>query len=149
MNTIQEVSKHTLKIENVLSSATPGEFLSYKQIQELSGVQMDNKGKGYMRSALKRLKLPVETISGKGIKIISKDNATSIVVSKVQRIDSSIRKAEKTTKQVRDRVYNELPEVEQKNINFLSALFGTIRSYSQSAKKIFNKPVLTIGEKIK
>lgn len=143
---IQEVSKETLQLENVFRSANPGEFFLYSELQKLTGVKMDETGKTYMRSALKRLKLPYEVIRGKGVAVLSPKNATNIVIHKVVKVDTAIKRAEKTTKQVRERVYNELTEPEQKNINFLGALFGTIRSYSQSAKKIFGKKPVMIGE---
>ena len=93
--------------------------------------------------------MPYETISGTGIKLLSAENASKIVVDKVIKVDNAIKRATKTTKQVTDRVYDELPEPEKKNINFLGALFGTIKAYSTSAKKIFNKPQLKIGEEVK
>lgn len=148
MNTIQDVSVNTLKLEGIFSSATAGEYFSYQNLQQLSGVRMDNRGKQYIKSALRRLKLPYETVRGQGIRLLSKDNATKIVVRDVIRIDNSIKKAEKTTRQVKDRVYEQLTEGERKNINFLGALFGSIRSYSQSAKRIFKNDPLKIGEKV-
>lgn len=143
---IQQVSEETLKIENIFRSATPGQFFSYEELGRLAELKMDNKGKQFMRSALRRLKMPYEVISGMGIKTLSAQNGTKIIVNSVVKVDNSIKKAEKTTKQVRARVYDELTEPEQKNINFLSALFGTIRSYSTNAKKIFHKEQIKIGE---
>lgn len=148
MNTIQDVSANTLKLEGIFVSAKSGEYFSYQQLQELSGVRMDNRGKGYIKSALRRMKMPYETVRGQGIKLLSKDNATKIVVRDVIRIDNSIKKAEKTTNQVRQKVYDQLTEAERKNINFLGALFGSIRSYSQSAKRIFRNDTPKIGDKI-
>lgn len=147
--TIQEVSNETLKLEEIFSSATPGEFFSYQSLQQLSNVRMDERGKCYMRSALKRLKLPYEVVIGSGIKILSVENASRIVINKVVKIDNSIKRAEKTTKNVRAKVYDQLPEPEKKNIDFLGALFGTIRSYSTSAKRIFSRQQLKAGEIIK
>jgi hypothetical protein len=146
--TIQEISQETLKLENIFASATAGEFFAYNQLQMLTEITMDNKGKAYMRSALCRLKLPYECERGNGIKVLSPQNATRIIVSRVVKIDNSIKRAEKTTTQVKNRVYDELTEPEQKNILFLSALFGTIRSYSSNAKRIFAAPSLTVGSKV-
>ncbi len=148
MYTLQDVSANTLKLENIFSSAIEGQYFSYKELQQLTNVVMDNKGKTYIYSALRRLKLPYETVRGEGIKLLSKDNATRIVIGKIIKTDNSIKRAEKTTKQVKDRVYEQLTEPEKKNIIFLGTLFGTIRSYSQSAKRIFNNKPLLIGEKI-
>lgn len=144
-NSIQEVSKETLALENIFRSATEGEFFTYSQLQELSNVKMDEAGKGYMRKALNRLKLPYEVFRGTGIKLLSPDNASKIVIDKVVKIDNAVKRGEKTTKRVRDRVYNQLTEPEQRNINFLGAFYGTIRLYAQSAKRIFYKAPPKIG----
>lgn len=146
--TIQEASESTLKLASLFSSADPGREFSYKQIEELTGIKMDNAGKSYMRSAFRKLKLPYEIMRGQGIKILSPENASRIVVDKVIKVDNAIKRASKTTKQVSDRVYDQLSEPEKKNINFLGALFGTIRAYSQNAKKIFNKPQLKAGDEV-
>lgn len=149
MRTIQEVSEQTLKLEAVFSSSPTGEFFTYEQLQELTQVAMDNRGKAFMRTALKRLKLPYETERGEGIKLLSKDNASRIVATKVIKIDNSVKRAEKTTKHIMSNaVFEELTESEKKGINFIGALFATIRSYSQSAKKIFYSKPLIVGEKV-
>lgn len=148
MHTIQDVSANTLKLEGIFSSASPGEYFSYTNLQQLSGIRMDNRGKSYIKSAMRRLKFPYETIRGQGIKVLSKDNATKIIVRDVIRIDNSMKKAEKTTRQVKDRVYEQLTDGERKNINFLGALFGSIRSYTTSAKRIFKTDTPKIGDKI-
>ena len=148
MYTIQDVSTNTLKIEALISASPSGKYFSYSDLQKTTGIQMDENGKSHLRSALRRLKMPYETIQGEGIRLLSPENASKIVVRSVVRIDNSIKKAEKTTKHVRNKVFNELTEDEKKNINFLSALFGTIRSYSTSAKRIFDTQNLKVGDKI-
>lgn len=147
-NTIQVVSENTLKLQGIFASGD-GRLFTYKEIENLTGVKMDLAGKSYMRSALKRLKMPYEIIRGEGIRLLSPENASRIVVDKVIKVDNAIKRASKTTKQVSDKVYDRLSELEQKNINFLGALFGTIRAYSSNAKKIFNKPQLKAGDEIK
>lgn len=148
MNTIQEVSESTLKFEALFSGAGNGTFFSYGDLYEKTKILMDNKGKTYMRSALHRLKLPYETVSGQGIRLLSKENATRIVVRDVMRIDRSVKKAEKTTKHVNNRVFDELPKEQQEQVRFLGSLFGAIRAYSQSARAIFKPQAMKIGDKI-
>lgn len=139
MKTIAEISKQTLQIESVLKNAKPGDIITYKNLEILSGVRMDNKGKGYMRTALNRLKLEYSPIVGEGIELASPENSISIVSKRVIRIDSSVRKAEKTTKRITNQFYDKLSEHEQKNVNYLSAVFASLRAYSQSAKMFFKK----------
>lgn len=139
MKTIQQVSEQTLNIENILSSGSPGEQFTYQQLQSLSGVTMDNIGKSYMRSALRRLKLPYEVTQGVGIRLLSADNAMRIVTNKVVKIDNTVKRAEKTVKHVRERAYNDLDQRGQSSINALTSFFGSIRMFSKSAKMLFKK----------
>lgn len=110
---------------------------------------MDNTGKSYLRSAAKRLKLPYMVIKGVGIETCSPANAMSIISSSVIKIDNSVKRAEKTNKQVSKHVYSDLGEKERKSIDFLGALFGSIRGFSSSAKRIFSKEQPKVGELIK
>lgn len=139
MNTIAEVSKQSLKLENILKTFRPGEFIAYKNLESLSGVRMDNKGKGYLRTALNRLKLEYSPVVGQGIQLASPENAIAIVSKRVIRIDNSVKRAEKTTKRVTDQFYDKLGDHEQKNVNYLSAVFASLRAYSKSAKLFFKK----------
>ena len=143
MKTIQQVSEQTLKIENILNSGAPGEEFTYHQLENLSGVKMDDHGKNYMRTALKRLRMPYEVISGVGIRLLSPDNAMRIVTTKVVKIDNTVKRAEKTVRQVREKTYNELDSRGQSSINALTSFFGSIRMFSKSAKMLFkNEPTM-------
>jgi hypothetical protein len=137
--TIAEISKQSLKLEETLRSFKAGEFIPYKILESLSGVRMDNKGKGYLRTALNRLKLEYSPVIGQGIQLASAENAISIVSKRVIRIDNSVKRAEKTTKRVTNQFYDKLTEHEQRNVNYLSAVFASLRAYSQSAKTFFKK----------
>lgn len=139
MKTIAEVSKQALQIEGVLRNAKPGDILTYKNLEILSGVRMDNKGKGYLRTALNRLKLEYAAIRGEGIELASPTNSIALVSRRVIKIDNSVKRAEKTTKRISNQFYDQLNEHEQRNVNYLSAVFGSLRAYSQSAKMFFKK----------
>lgn len=139
MKTLAEVSKQTLQIEAVLRNAKPGDFITYKNLEILSGVRMDIKGKSYMRSALNRLKMEYTPRPGEGIELACPENSIQLVSKRVVRIDNSVKRAEKTTKRVVNQFYDKLNEHEQKNVNYLSAVFGSLRAYSQSAKLFFKK----------
>lgn len=139
MNTIAEVSKQTLQIERVLKQTKPGDFITYKNLEVLSGVKMDNKGKGYMRTALNRLNIEYSPVPGEGIQLASPENAIAIVSKRVIKIDNSVKRAERTTKRVTNQFYDKLTKNEQQNVNYLSAVFASLRAYSQSAKVFFKK----------
>lgn len=147
--TIQEVSQETLKIEHTLKTIGGGIRISYKEIEERTGVKMDARGKGFLRSAARRMKMPYVTYKGEAIELLSPENAKFIVGHSVVKIDNSVKRAERTTKSVRGQVYERLPENERKTIDVLSALFGSIRAFSTSAKQLFSKPVPRVGDTIK
>lgn len=136
---METVSEQTLKIESVIKHLRPGDFISYQNIFELSGVRMDVKGRSYLRTALNRLGIEYTSVWGKGIELASHKNAISIVASRVVKIDNSVKRAEKTTKRITNQFYDKLNEDEQKNVNYLSAIFASLRAYSSSAKVFFKK----------
>lgn len=137
--TIAEISDEALKIEAVLKTLPAGHVVSYKELEELSGVKMNLQGKGFMRTALNRLKLEYTVIHGEGIELASPDNSTRIIATRVIKIDNAVKKAEKTVKNVNNQFFEQLNDIEKKNVAYLGALFGTIRQYSQSAKTFFKK----------
>ncbi len=148
MKKIQEVSEDTLKIEALFSTASEGEYFSYKDIELETGVKMDTAGKGYMRTALERLRLPKAITRGQGITLLSRDNALMIVVDKVVRVDNSIRRAAKTNKQVSIRMYDKLTEGDQKKINFIGATLGTVLAVASKTKNIFVKEMKRVSNNI-
>ena len=111
-------------------------------------IEMNNRSKNLMRSALRRLKMPYETVRGSGIKLLSPSNAMNIVTHSVIKVDNSVKKAEKVTKLVTNRVYNDVPSEQQQKLTALASLFGTIRSFSRSAKLIYKNQKL-INNQIK
>jgi hypothetical protein len=146
MKTIQQVSERTLKFESVFSEASLNQYFSYNELKKLTGIEMTDRNKTYMRSALRRLKLPYEVRRGEGIVLVGEKNAVRIAAHRVIQIDNAVKKGAKTTKEITVKTYHLLTEPEKKHINFLSALFGSIRSYSSNAKRIFaQKPLISGG----
>ena len=148
MKTIQQVSEKTLKFEAVFKDASLNQHFSYKELHDRTGLIMTERNKQFMRSALKRLKLPYEVRRGEGIILVGEKNAIRIAAYKVIKIDNAVKRGEKTTKQITAKTYHLLQEPEKKHINFLSALFGSIRSYSSTAQKMFKQQPLIIGERV-
>lgn len=141
--TIAEVSKETLIIENYLRDIPDGQIILFKEIVKETNVQMDERGKTYMRTALKRLKREYTPIIGKGIELACPENTISIVGHAVKKIDSSVRRGEKKTKNLSKQFYDDLNNEEKKALNFLSAMFGGIRAYSLSGKNLFSQKHLS------
>lgn len=135
MKTIQEVSQETLKIESFLNEKKPGDFISYKDIHNNTDVEMNNRGKSFMRTATKRLKLEYSVVRGEGIELASPGTTISIMTHKLVRIDNAVKRGEKSYNNLIP-FYNELNEDEQKKINFVGAAFGAIRLAASNGKKM-------------
>lgn len=137
--TIAEVSAETIRIENVLKELNEGEQISYLKLEQLTGVKMDSRGKGFMRTALKRLQIEYTPIHGEGIELGSPDTATKLISTKIVRIDNSVKRAEKTVKNVHNKFFDRLDDIEKKNVLYFGAVFGAIRQHSNAAKAFFKK----------
>lgn len=141
MKTIQDVSKETLKIEAYLSDKPEGQFLSYKEIQQETNVQMNERGKQFLRRAMKRLKLEYECIRGAGIKLASENSATTIVVHRLARIDNAVKKGEKTHKVIKNQFYERLTDTEKKGLDLFGYAFAAIRAGANYGKKLLKAKV--------
>lgn len=134
MKTIAKISEETLAIINYLESIAHGQILSYAEIETNTGVKMDNTGKSYLRSACRKLRREYSAIHGIGIELASAKTATGIVVTRLVRIDKAVKRAEKTVNNVTVDFYDQFSPQEQKQINFLGAVFGAIRVSAQNGK---------------
>lgn len=130
-----------MKIENLFKGASLGEEFTYQQIQQLTGVRMDEKGKQFMRTALKRLKMPYETKHGVGIQLVSPGSAMRIITHSVVKIDRTVKRADKTVRQVSQRTYKDLDPAEQRVVDLTSAQLGGIIAFTKSASQLFKKEI--------
>jgi hypothetical protein len=134
MKTIAEVSQETIKIENYLSSRNYGEFVSYADIEENTGVSMDIKGKGYMRTALRRMKCEYSPVRGAGIELASEKNTTRIIIHKLEKIDNAVKRSERTYDNLIP-FHEKLNQEELKSVQLVGAAFGAIRLAAANGKR--------------
>lgn len=137
MKTVQKISEQTLKLVNYLKDIRPGEYLSYRDIEIGAGVKMNEKGKTYLRSAIRKLHLEYECRVNEGIVLASEKNTTRILVHRLTKIDNSVKKGEKTYKNLSFNFFDKLNDREQKQINFIGAAFGAIRLAAENGKRLF------------
>jgi hypothetical protein len=142
MKTIADVSHETLVIEAILRELKPGDFISYEELESLSGVPMNIKGKSYMRTAARRLKIEFTTKRGVGIVTASPKNSCSIIAESVTRIDNSVFRAQKRNKNIINQFYDEMNDKDQKVVNKAAQELGTMRCFSRETKLIFKKEEL-------
>lgn len=142
MKTIAKISEETLTIINYLQDMPHGQYLTYAQIQNDTNVQMDIKGKTYLRTALKKTRREYSPVRGLGIELASAKTATGLVANKLVKIDKAVRRGERTYNNVTTDFYSEFTPQEQKQINFIGAAFGAIRVASENGKHFLKNTTL-------
>lgn len=146
--TIAQVSESTLILQTYLEGKKDGAQLSYSQIGNETGVRMNDAGKSYLRTALKRAKKEYSTIRKYGIKLADKDTAMGIVTHKLEKIDRSIKRGEKTHKNIQSQFFDSLSQNEQREILYLGAVFGAIRVAANNGKIVYLKQPKNIGSSV-
>lgn len=134
MKTIAKISEETLRIINYLQDVPHGQYLTYDQIQKDTGVNMDNKGKGYLRTACKKLKRLYSCNIGHGINLIDEKTATTKLVHDNIKIGRTTNRARRAQKIIVNDFYQKLRPEEQKLCVFYGACYGAIASATRKAK---------------
>lgn len=137
MRTIAKVSESTLKIQSFLQTCKEGDILSYERIQDKSGVYMNTKGKSYLRTALKREKIEYSPVFGHGIKLADPESTMPLIINRLNKIDRSVKRAEKTQQNLQEQFFESLSPIEQKQLLFVGAAFGAIRVAAQNGKMLY------------
>jgi hypothetical protein len=141
MKTIAEISKETVAIESFLKTCKPGEKIPYLVLEKETNVKMDTRGKAFLRSAMRRLRLEYSCIRGHGIELCSPKNATSIIAYKIIGVDRSVRRAHKTTRHVSDQFYHQLADDDKRQVAIAQSILSPIMTYAKGARMLFAKPV--------
>lgn len=136
--TIAIVSKETLKLQAYIEQQKPGTELSYYKISHDTGVELDTKGKTYLRTALHRAKKEYTTIHNQGIVLADKNNAMDIVTHRLDKIDKAVKRGEKTHKNIQAQFFDSLPLEKQKEILYIGAVFGAIRVAADNGKIMYS-----------
>ena len=133
-----EISKSTLKIQEFLEEKEPGTFIKFSEIQSETQIPMNNKGKGYLRTALNRMKTEYIPVRSIGIILASPDNSMAIVNGKIIRIDNATKRANKTHKRIVNDFYEKLSENDKKRADFVGAVLAIIRQDASGIKKLIS-----------
>lgn len=141
MTKLFEPSEEQLRIRTVLERTPDGAYLTYKQLEAESKVKMDARGKALMRSAMRSLGRYYRPSNGDGIELEAARNTMAIVTSRVRRVDSSLRRATKTSQSLYERHAESLPVEDRQRLGMVVSLFGAIKAMAKGLTSIYhNKP---------
>jgi hypothetical protein len=135
--TIPQVSKETLLLQTYLERHKPGDEISFTSIEANTGVEMNYKGRGYLRTAIKRAKLEYSAIRGYGIKLADPGTTMPIMINKLDKIDRAVKRADKSHKNLQVQFFEKLSKEEQKQLLFIGAAFGAIRVAAENGKLLY------------
>lgn len=137
--TIAKISEETLKVQSFIESQKDGAELSFEKIAYETGVKMDTRGRGYLRTAIKRTRKEYSSIPKYGIKLADKDSAMPILLNKLTKIDRAVKRGSKSRDNIQEHFYRELDETTQKELLYIGAVFGAIRIAADNGKIMYSK----------
>lgn len=137
--TIPEVSKETLKLQSFIEKQEDGREISFQEIEKVTGVVMDYKGKQYLRSAIRRCKREYSSIHGYGLRLADTGDVMPILTNRLVKVDRAVKRGEKSQKLLQEQFFQSLSPGEQKDILFIGACFGAIRVAAENGKIIYQK----------
>ena len=138
---LAKVSEDTLLLQGVLETRKPGEFISFESLASASGVCLDTRGKSLMRSALRRARLEYTPVISKGIMLAAPSTAITLCGWKIVRVDNSVRRAERTHKNLSDKFFNQLPDGDRGRMMVLGGLFGAIRACAKQFSAVIRPQI--------
>lgn len=134
-----KITEEVTKLKEFLETAAterPDTQISYLEIEDATGIPMDQKGKGYLRNAAKYCGVEYSAVPKYGIEIAGPNNGTQIIGGRLARIDAATRRAETATKNIQKRYIKDMDEESQKTIIFLGSVFGAIRASAEGYKRL-------------
>jgi hypothetical protein len=142
-----EPSKELAMLKGFFEAIPKGAYLTYVEIADKSGVEMDARGKQVLRSALHSLRREYRCDRGVGIELESEKNAMHIVTGRVKRVSSSLKRADKTATRMTERYVAQLPKDDRDRLLATASLFGAIKSMAHGLASIYKpKKLLTVTD---
>lgn len=132
-----EPSKEMLAIKVFISSLPHGAYVSYEDVQKATKVPMDNRGKGFLRSACHSLGVQYRCDRGTGIELESPENSMHIITSTVKRVSNSVKIAHKSSSNL---LLHHLENMNQEDRNRATAvvsLLGATMAFSKGLEQAY------------
>jgi len=146
--TIAIISKETLQLQSYIEMKKPGDVISFLKIEKDTGIKMDERGKQHLRSALHRAKIEYSSIRSYGVKLADPETTMGILSHRLTKIDKSVKRADKTQKNLQQKFFSELPVQEQRDILYIGSVFGAISAAAENGKLIYGRHTKKIDFKL-
>jgi hypothetical protein len=121
-------------IKNVVGDAKDGARFSWLELEQATGVKMDDRGKALLRQQLDRINRPYLSLHGDGIELSCPTNAEEIVGRHTLRLKNAFTSAKETTDVVMVRHGKELASDVLARLTHKQAMFATLDLTAELAK---------------
>lgn len=132
-----EPSKEMLAVKGFISSLPYGAYVSYADIAEATAVPMDTRGKAYLRSACRSLGVEYRCDRGSGIEIESPENSMHIITSRVKRVSSSVKRANKSSTALFQAHAVNMSQEDRNRAAAVVSLLGATMAFSKGLEQVY------------
>lgn len=131
-----EIERRVAALVTYFEKQADGEYLAWDRIEAESGesMRLPGPGRDYVRRALQRLKRRYEPTRGEGITLSCADNALRIVESRFVQIDRTVKRADRTQKDLSTRHLAQMTSRDQQRMSVVAGFFGAIRTFVAAKK---------------
>lgn len=131
-------SPETLKIREIIKDIAPDTVLTWKDLQAMTGIEMDTKGRNLVRLACKSEAIEYSSLHRIGIVLSGPNTGANIVYSRVHAAKRAIQRSHKSYHNIAEKHLADMPEEDQKRVVMIGAVFAAMEQASNRIK--LNKP---------
>ncbi len=139
MKTVAQMSEEAVRLTQYIEGLPEGADITYDTVREELGIKMNTIGKNKLRQAIERCRREYTNIRNVGYQLADPGNSMAILSTRLQRIDQTVKRADKSQVIIYDDFYDRLPPEQQKAVVFLGATFGAIRVAAESGKRVYGR----------
>jgi hypothetical protein len=134
-----ETSAETLKLRAFLAAQPPGARISYSEIEATTGVPMNSSGRGKLRRAAIREKLPYDSVISWGIEMAAAENGVRIVGGRLERIRRATVRTEKTHQIIQQRFLEQMNPQDHAACLYIGVVFASMNAAAEKIKMLYSK----------
>lgn len=142
---IGELDQESMLLEKFLAQQKPEGQLSYLQIEHGTGVKMDAAGKQRLRRSMKRMRIEYSCARNYGVTLAGPALVMPILSTRITRIDSAVRRADRSQRILQEQFFHSLSVEEQKSVLFAGAIFGAIRLAAEQGRMMYRTKGGSLG----
>lgn len=145
--TVAEASEEMLRLKAYLKPFPVGSKIPYQKMENETGVKMDvdSKGRQYMRSALRSLRIAWTCIVGEGIELMSGQNSVRLQHRESAGINNRIKRASKVTEIAMEQHLEDMTPADREMTEMTASLYARHTVLAKIGERQYKKVIKTIN----